>query len=175
MRHVSIDPGKHACSIACWKDCQLNYAGMVNNPFKDSPGKERAEQWGNLGRMVAGVIATYLPKHFDTDPVSLIVEVPQIYPGVREEDPNDLIDLAGVLGAVICAAAYSTVRWSPFPREWKGQLPKEVTKTRVEKKLTDAEKTAIEWPKPRLRHNVYDAIHLGIVYLDRQGLRSFVK
>jgi hypothetical protein len=168
-RLVSIDPGKHACSIACWHDYTLVHAAWIENLFRRDQGKERADSWGDLGKRVADVIGTELGS---SAPISLIVEVPQIYPGPRREDPNDLIDLAGVLGAIIGVTRASVV-WSPFPRQWKGQAPKEVTQQRVEAKLSDLEKGMIEWPASRLRHNVYDAIHLGIVYLERQGLRNF--
>jgi hypothetical protein len=169
-KYVSIDPGKHACSIACWQDCQLVYAGLIENPFKYA-SRQRADRWGDLGRNVARIIRIYLGEF---DSISLIVEVPQIYPGPRKEDPNDLIDLAGVLGAII-GASEAHVVWSPLPKDWKGQLPKEVTKLRVDQKLTGPEKERIAWPLERLRHNVYDAVHLGIVYLERQGLRDFTK
>jgi len=169
---ASVDPGKHACGVAVWMApnssqgiYQLLWAGYVKNPFKSEPGKERAERWGDMARMIAGVLGRW--KEWG---VSLVLEIPKVYPGIHDEDPNDLIDLAGVQGAIVGATGFP-VEWSPLPQEWKGQLPKEVSERRVESKLQPEEKKRIEWPAKRLCHNVYDALHLGLVHLEREGLR----
>jgi len=155
---VSIDPGKHACSVAVWFGETLMRAAYIEN-ILDS--KTDGARWLDLGAKVGAFI---LSQSFD--PPNLVLEVPEIYPGVRKEDPNDLIQLAGVLGA-ICGYVRGSVVWCPHPKQWKGQLPKKVSQARVEGKLTDQEKARIIWPKANLRHNVYDAIHLGLVYLKR--------
>lgn len=181
LKFASIDPGKWSVSVAIWTehDCtcrlcpknsvRLTWAGLLNNPHKEDQA-ERAERWGQLARVVNAMIAV---KTGDVSAAtSLILEIPQVYGGVRDEDPNDLIDLAGVQGAIVGVTG-AVVEWSPLPREWKGQLPKEVSAQRVEAKLTEEEKRRIEWPAKRLRHNVYDAIHMGIVFLERYGYREF--
>lgn len=171
---ASIDPGKHACGLAIWRlipDVRLVKAEWVRNPFKDEPGVERAERWGDMARQVAGVISRWQQIGWK---VSLLLEIPQVYSGESEKDKNDLLDLAGVQGAIV-GATNCDVEWSPLPKEWKGQLPKEVSEKRVDSKLLDSEKALIQWPAKSYRHNVYDAIHLGIVYLEREGLRDFTK
>lgn len=122
--------------------------------------------WQAMGRSVADVIIGTVGNNV----YSLIMEIPQIYVGPKT-NPNDLLDLAGVQGA-IAGATMAPVEWSPLPREWKGQLPKEVSVARVEAKLSTPEKTLIEWPAKHLKHNVYDALHLGLVFLEREGLRK---
>lgn len=171
---ASIDPGKHACGVAVWKTDtgQLIWAGWVKNPFKNEPGKERAERWGDMGRMVAASLGRFTQYAASNVRLSLVLEIPQVYDGYGDEDKNDLIDLAGVQGAIVGSlGAKAEVEWSPVPREWKGQLPKEISEARVEAKLSEEEKSRIEWPAKSYRHNVYDALHLGLVHLEREGLR----
>jgi hypothetical protein len=168
---VSVDPGKRACGVAVWTYAtgKLVWASWVR--LKPEVGQERAEIWGDLGRLVQANVAKWQPWG-----LSLILEIPQVYEGPQDEDKNDLLDLAGVQGAIVaaCKAASpcnTTVEWSPTPREWKGQLPKEISQARVDAKLSPEEKSRIEWPAKSYRHNVYDALHLGLVHLEREGLR----
>jgi len=161
---ASIDPGKNACGVAVWYPNILIWAGYVKNPFSKI-GKERAEKWGDMGRTVTGILGRW--KDYG---ISLVLEIPQVYTGPQDEDRNDLLDLAGVQGAIVGASRFP-VEWSPVPREWKGQLPKEVSEKRVDAKLTPVEKQRIEWPAKSYCHNVYDALHLGLVHLEREGLR----
>lgn len=179
--YVSVDPGKHACGVAVWDEDtagQLIWAGYVKNHFKDEPGKERAERWGDMAREVVSMMKWAVMKSLNSNLLrdtkfSLILEIPQVYEGPQDEDRNDLIDLAGVQGAVVGAMGNDAdVEWSPQPREWKGQIPKEVTQKRVDKRLSAAEQGKIEWPAKSLKHNVYDALHMGLVFLEKQGIRS---
>jgi len=171
---VAIDPGKNACGLSAWKgdNFNLEFAELVKNPFVKTLSKQRAQKWGDMGKEVARVL--YKTFGLDNGKISLILEIPQIYEGYQEEDKNDLLDLAGVQGAIV-AATGAEVAWCPTPREWKGQLKKEITQKRVDDKLSHSELNSVKWPSPSLRHNVYDAIHLGIVWLERQGLREFTK
>lgn len=165
---ISIDPGLHKVAFACWDHATglLLEARLVEH--KHEIATERGQKWKDI----ASTLHVFIPQR-DTD---WVIEVPQVYRDMKGKDPNDLVDLGGVLGAVVATGLFeSHVVWSPLPREWKGQLPKEVTQKRVNAKLSNQEKTLIKWPIPSLCHNVYDAIHLGIVYMEREGLREFTK
>lgn len=160
---VSIDPGKKKAAYAVWTESgTLVSAGMVVH--SPCPGDERAQIWKDVAYW------TNLEAGLDDLDCVLIVEIPQVYDGYQDEDKNDLIDLAGVVGA-LASLTRGRVEWSPTPREWKGQLPKEITQKRVEAELSGAEKALIVWPAKSLKHNVYDAIHLGLTYLRREGIR----
>lgn len=167
-RIISIDPGLSKVAFAVWdpETGELDYAGLARTVFP--AGMERAEKWREMAWQVDNELGLSEVGLED----SLVLEIPQIYPGPRAEDPNDLIDLAGVLGAICGKMQDGQVEWSPLPREWKGQLPKEITQQRVDLRLSQGEKNKIIWPIKSLCHNVYDAIHLGIVYLEREGLRE---
>ena len=159
---VAIDPGLNHCAMSTWVGDKLQAACLVRQKYE--PGMERADKWRIIGKAVGSLI----PAGAD-----LVIEVPQIYTRQHSKgDPNDLIDIAGVAGAIIGAAPARSVEWSPLPKEWKGNLPKEVTAQRVMNALRPDEHKAIQPCPPSLMHNVYDAIHLGLVYLKREGLRS---
>lgn len=167
MRYVTIDPGLHKVAYAIWNERgTLLGAGLVNHSH--DPGIPRAQKWRDVAEWTD--VACTLDSG---EQVVLVIEIPQIYNTheAKKKDPNDLIDLAGVVGAIASKICVGYVDWSPLPREWKGQLPKEISVKRVEEKLSAKEKILIKWPAKSLRHNVYDALHLGLTYLAKKGLR----
>jgi hypothetical protein len=124
-RVISIDPGLNRVAYAVWdpETGKLIRAGLVEAEY--GVGMERAEKWREMG--------WHCCEELDLDSYEgetwLVMEVPQVYSGPRAEDPNDLVDLAGVLGAIVGKANSDTsVQWSPLPREWKGQARKESRK-----------------------------------------------
>lgn len=152
---VSIDPGVHLSGIAVFKGptlkgSELAYARLIETDpllichliFMET----------NVGEYPHEVF------------IHTVVEKPQVYrksPG----DRNDLIDLAvaaGMLGGRFKNRKYV------LPREWKGNVPKEIMNDRVLTKLTEDEKSKIEYPKRKsLSHNVLDAVGIGLWALKR--------
>lgn len=172
---ISIDPGLARVAYAIWEPetGKLLRAGLVRKDHEVAT--ERAQKWADMAWAVDDELDLG-----SGDEIWLVLEVPQIYKETQNRDkkghgrdPNDLIDLAGVLGALAGKLVVGHVEWSPLPREWKGQLPKAISKMRVDEKLSAAEKETVEWPSVKEFHkDVYDAIHMGIVYLEREGLRE---
>lgn len=141
MDLVSCDPGVHHCYFAEWEGARLVYA------FRGVP-----QTWSR------GACSEHLA-----------IEVPQVYPGMRREDPNDLIDLATSAGIVIGSAQWASVtRYRP--REWKGQTPKKIDHERTLKVLTAAERSVYDGcdVAQSLRHNILDAIGIGLRHLKRK-------
>jgi hypothetical protein len=99
---------------------------------------------------------------YDNRPDYFISEVPQVYrAGASKGDPDDLIQLAGVVG-VFAQAFRATTHFGVKPREWKGQVPKDVHHARLVKTLTPEELAMVEAAAPpSLRHNVLDAVGIG--------------
>lgn len=100
----------------------------------------------------------------------IVIEEPRIYPGGRTRDPNALIKVAidvgrwlGHLDAVVPATAPRTL---VAPREWKGQVPKEIHNARTLAKLLEYERLVLDRVlsplAPSKRHNVIDAVGLGL-------------
>ena len=100
-----------------------------------------------------------------------IIEVPQVYPGQQQKgDQNDLIRLAVMVGryadrATACGFRVKLVK----PREWKGQLPKDVCWRRVRETLTPFELEVLSSGKvsKSRAHNMHDAIGMGTWFQKR--------
>lgn len=101
-----------------------------------------------------------------------VVEVPVVYlhgPGGKKDgaDPNDLIDLAAVVGALCVTFSEAFVLKAVQPREWKGQVPKEIHHARALSRLDADERARVpKLAKSRL-HNALDALALGLTDLGR--------
>ncbi len=89
-----------------------------------------------------------------------VIERPTIYPR-SPVPPNDIIELAITAGRI--AAGFERVEWV-LPRRWKGTIPKAIMGERILAKLTPAELARIP---SGARHDVIDAIGLGLWYLKR--------
>lgn len=92
-----------------------------------------------------------------------VIERPQIYPTAQQKgDQNDLVAIAMVACATV-GGLCDSVRFA-FPREWKGQMPKDVSHRLIDKRLSEAEKEVRDTlPKAKtILHNGLDAIGIGL-------------
>lgn len=125
-----------------------------------------------LARFYGGVLkSAYLwEKPFAPDrivPHVLLIELPFVYPGARDEDPNDLIQVARAVGQWEQSTAGCGRIVHVYPRTWKGQVPKKIHTARTLAKLTSSERGVLpELPASKL-HNVLDAVGLGLWLLGR--------
>jgi hypothetical protein len=102
---------------------------------------------------------------------NLVIEVPQVYTRARSKgDPNDLIDLACVVGAIMGVHNWRQV-FVYRPAQWKGQQPKEVTTRNAQNDLRPEELTRVTHCAASLMHNVWDAVALGLAHLKKVGQR----
>lgn len=138
MWRMSVDPGVHQSGVAIWFEHRLHRAFLLLNPFDGITTNE------------------------------LAIEIPQAYHDRRQQkgDQNDLIALAVAAGEIIGRLGIPTTRY--LPRQWKGQVPKDVMVERIKKHLSQEELKRIELPSARsLQHNVFDAIGIGLHHLGR--------
>jgi hypothetical protein len=141
--------------VAWWHaNGSLAHVAYLRNPVKKGDGPAA---WMGYDSVVL----------YDNRPDYFISEVPQVYrAGASKGDPDDLIQLAGVVGvfsALFSATTYTGVK----PREWKGQVPKDVHHARLVKTLTPEEMAMVEASAPpSLRHNVLDAVGIGRYWFD---------
>jgi hypothetical protein len=148
----SIDPATHHVAWASWAEQHLDTCGL-------KPFSSLAELYGDVYREMS--------VHTD-----LVIEEPQVYQGHKNTKgaaPEDILQLAKVVGA--CLAVPAT-RYKVYkPNQWKGQVPKGIMWARCVKVLTEQELAIYEACTrdiaPSLRHNVQDAIGLGLKYLGR--------
>ena len=172
---IGIDPGKNNTGIAILKDGLLLKAALALVPKEKGYDPTPV----NIGRLAT--LATNVAYHIgdglllaDLWGVSAITNItfewPQVYAGAagHKEDPNDLLPLAGLDGAV-CALLKASAPLADDrihtvnPRTWKGQVPKEIMLKRIVDHLTPDEQAVLDHVQcpPALKHNVIDAIGIA--------------
>jgi hypothetical protein len=153
MKILAVDPGLHCAGWSLFVDGRLHGAGFVKGPFD-----EKDPLYARVNSIADVLAETCTPDDLDL----FVIEVPQVYERKRSKqaDPNDLIKLAVLVGAVLRNVTCKTL--TPLPREWKGQVKKEVTENRMKRKLSPMELQTIELPSaPSEHNNVWDAVGLG--------------
>lgn len=144
--------------IAYFENRRLKAAGLLRNDVLKEQGPTA---WNGMGRAAKQWVTSRTGSPAVT---KLVVEVPQIY----RSSPKawTLIELAGVDGAV--SMAITADHWVGYqPRIWKGQQDKAEHHATILELLTPDELEAIEACPAGLRHNVLDAIALGMYELGR--------
>jgi len=172
---VSIDPGLHATGVAIWgwpaAGPVLLHAFLVKHG--DEP---EGQNWVGMASAIWAEVELWIG---GTRPVStVVIEKPQVYVASRSKgDPNDLITIAAVVGAVVMRAWWGHPLHRPAlvvykPAEWKGQVPKPkpgetyIIEERVRAKLSEEERARVALPTAKsLHHNVFDAVGLGLHHL----------
>lgn len=138
---------------------------LAIDPCKD-PGSGRlgVARFDEDGELV------YVNNIIDRHPCDVVVvELPQVYlHGRMVGDPDDLIGMAFTAGRIVSLISCGEVV-TVKPAEWKGQVPKDIHNARTMAKLNEYEREVLEHsgvPK-HLKHNLIDAIGLGLWYLKR--------
>lgn len=111
----------------------------------------------------------------DKDPVpwhlltEAVCELPQVYRAAQSKgDPNDLIKVAAQVGRWEERAKSRGIPWVTYlPNEWKGQVPKDVHHRRAMRLLSEEENRRIPEMAETYRHNMMDAVALGLFRLGR--------
>lgn len=150
---IAVDPGLHACGVAIFTDSVLQDASYIQSDSKYTALNMIAQS------MVYSVLAKTGRMYGN-----MVIELPQVYP-VSKGDPNDLISLAVVIGALVegFGGHYTQL---VKPREWGGQTPKKTKNQRVLKALRESEKAKIVSVGAK-DHNTLDAIGIGLWKLGR--------
>lgn len=98
------------------------------------------------------------------EPTILVIEQPEIYPGSPVRFSN-LTDLSIFVGMLTCRLS-PRLTLIPTPREWKGNKKKTETQAEIERIDDYHSKRALnrdlEMVALHNRHNVYDALGIGI-------------
>lgn len=162
MNTLSIDPGVTCCGWALWKGNELFECGLSRTKAKtiEERVQDQKFRW-----------------HWRIEIDKLVIEKPEIYQQrFWKGDPRDLIDLAMVVGGIIGANSFFADVKTVFPKQWKKQVPKHITEKRVLEKLSPKEKGILATPEvigephtapPSLRHNLIDAVGIGLWSLKR--------
>lgn len=162
---VSLDPSLRGFGWAAWKAGELAGCGVIAAPDE----LRNLDAWLYLSYEVGSAAARLVG-----GPVEIVGEKPQVYRGSKA-DPDDLLQLAGALGAVAGhlrgVGLLAAETWTPTPRQWKGNRPKEVTSAAAMRALTPEEtlrlNDCLATVNEAARHNAMDAVALGLRYLKR--------
>lgn len=163
---LCIDPGLRGCGVALFDGARLHHAEYVKNPAVEGRGY-------SCHRLMAGAVWNSVFK-LDVGIGAVLIEHPVYYGSTHGKgDPNDLLDVVAV-GAAIAGACYVPTTFITIPpRDWKGQVPKEVMTKRIGASLTDLERKVILPCRKDLMHNVLDAVGIGLWHLSRLNRRKF--
>jgi hypothetical protein len=170
---IAFDPGLREAGLAVFKDGVLTFATLVQSKEKKARG---GRAWWFMGSAVRAALVNvvYLggePGIF-RKPFTFVSEIPQVYREGKSAnvDPEDLTNLTGVVGAVIGFLDPDEVE-TYVPAQWKGQVPKEIHNRRIIATLTPNEQTLLANVKcpVSLKHNVVDAVGIGLFALGRMG------
>jgi hypothetical protein len=161
---LTVDSGTRVLAYAGWERNKLIRTGATRSGAK-TLAVRACDMVSDMLISVCGDGRTTIS--------DIVVEMPVVYPHSKNKtDPNDLIALAIVAGA---ALGYIPVMRHRLvtAAEWKGQQPKDVTQRRVVKELSFKEERVLESAlsclPSSLHHNVYDAVGIGLWYLNRTG------
>lgn len=115
---VGIDPGLDACGVAVW-DGHIMRSRTIR-PKTNTLDKRVNEICDLLGSLRPRVV---------------VIEKPQVYKGhLSKGDPNDLIDLAILVGALVHLFGPAKILL-PKPVQWKGQVPKRIHHARIKQRV----------------------------------------
>lgn len=143
---LGIDPG------ACTGWARVSSDGRLMDAGVGSPAEVRA-MFGAI--YIVGVDRA-------------VIELPQVYRAARSKgDPNDLIDLAVTVGRYVQILESRAIKVVLVkPRDWKGQVPKEVHHKRILARLSTEEVARLPKLAASKVHNMLDAVGLALWFAE---------
>jgi len=170
-----VDPGIRACGTALFRDERLIAAGYPEGSKPEFTPQNDPGRRAWIGRSMAEAIRLWSASSVrGVAPAVdvLVIEMPEVLKrghqkeNKRGTNPNDLMHLAAVVGA-ICASCPSFDVFAYLPGEWKGTMRKDIMHTRARALLAPEELEVLpNLPDSKL-HNVMDAVSMGLVYMRR--------
>lgn len=158
---LAVDPGIRGCGCALFEGDQLLQAWYETNPIAKGNDAHTASMVARAVNIAARARAPML-LHI----TRLVIEMPVVRDARHSKgDPNDLIPLAAINGA-LCVLFPCAVVVQYAPEQWKGQLDKQAMNTRALGRLSLYERELIS-DAGALAHNVYDAIGIGLHFVGR--------
>jgi len=166
---LAIDPSIRACGVAIFLKGKLVYVDVIRTMAVVNQAQAIQEICDKLHHIWQTTISDSLR------PELLVVEKPQIYQQAQlKGDPNDLIPLA-LMSGVLWEKFKPKNLMLPTPKEWKGQVPKNVMTKKTCSQLSKQEIDVLSWELSRvpeaLRHNGFDSIGIGLWARDRFNKR----
>jgi len=118
--YLAIDPGVRKSAV-----CRFGDTSAIESCLYIESGET-----ANADPILHARAQVAQARHLYGDRLAVYIERPQVYGGARAKgDPNDLINLAMVVGAFSGLAGERLVSF--HPQAWKGQVPKETHHMRI--------------------------------------------
>ena len=181
MIRLAIDPGIQCFGAAVFENEWLKTARLCRNftinERHETHATRKVENSEPLNahracvELITWLTAIGVARKVD----KVLIEVPRIYPASQQKgDQNDLIALAGFAYALATCvhSAEEIVRF--FPRDWKGTIDPDVMTSRIEARLAPAESASLEPCPKSLRHNMIDAVGIGLFDMGRLDRRRVI-
>jgi hypothetical protein len=170
---ISLDPGLRECGLAVFDalmpESKLIYAALVENTVH--PPVRGLEAWHGMALEVEKALwrGCIIDRELNGADILFVSEEPIVrLPKHQKGDQDDIIQLAGVVGAVGAQAGLEEwTRASLKPEVWKGNIDPDIILARIEKRLRPEEIAVIQPCARSKRHNVLDAIGIGLFVLGR--------
>lgn len=155
MYWLSVDPGIGGTGVAYWKEGQLLKATTLRPKYV--PNSSWEKNVTNISSQFAQLVAS-------SEAELAIFEAPVFFSGAGRvvAESGDLCKLAMLCGMYIYIVGDLQISYQLItPAHWKGQLPKKVAATRIEKEM------GRDFPTERLSNHAVDAIGIGLWHLGR--------
>jgi len=151
MTLISIDPNVNRMALAKWINGKLAATYYLRSDLK-------------------GTKNTFLQLHeLNIAPDEIAIEVPEIYKKDGMKKKKSLMKLDFYAGFA-CGALYvpGTIITRYLPKEWKGQVPKDIMAPRILGKLSPTELQNLTLPGFKtMDHDIIDAVGIGLKHLGR--------
>ena len=150
---ICVDPGIVGTGYAVF-----NQLDLTPTHFGVLVAKGNGAEWMERVRGIATQFSQILKRH---KPGQVILEFQELYPGATSMTSGfrgDLFKLSLATGAM-CCVSWEYTGQTPIlkrPREWKGQLPKDIVELRVKKHY---EKAGLAFP--HIPNHAMDAVGMG--------------
>ncbi len=158
MTHIGVDPDTHGCGVAI----DWGYGG--GQPLAAFLLQSKARTLAERAQEMSNNLAAHVARLPGFGRVFLCIEGQQIYRSERSKgDPNDILKLAVVTGAVLGALGTRMALEDielPLPRQWKGGLPKKEHHRRLARDFPHWVEPVKRDTTDSLQHHVWDAVGL---------------
>jgi len=153
---IAIEPGKHICGVAVW-GCKKEGVVLLHASSLRSYGDLRS-----FPTQVEDLWFEYLAG-FEDVPPQFVFEIPRYYKKKRRTYKGvdalyEVLDVFQKHGILIKDYVY--------PSQWKGNLPKDIHRKRIQKALTWSELRVVDFSGT---HDMWDAIGIGLFATGRTG------
>lgn len=171
MKVLSIDPGLRDCGMALWTGEGRLLAADLARGAQDT-GIVNHPAWAHMACAVLNMFHCWAGRQlvYDGEQLHLVCEFPKVYTaGKSKGDPEDLLQLAGVVGMIcpLFAGIQSTAR-IVRPHQWKGSVRKDIMTARIMAYLEADELVCCNPRVPKsLAHNMFDAVGIGLWHFGR--------